>query len=76
MSEDLGGGGGGGGGVGAQNSILSVALPKKLSLAAIGFFGPLFLNSTNFILSLKLLIGFFLLTWWAMLKCISVSLKW
>ena len=61
-------GGGGGGKVGAQNaqnSVPSAALPKQQSLAAIGFLGPLFLSSTNFILSLKLLIVFFfLLTWW------------
>ena len=51
--------------VGVQNSVPSVALPKQQSHAAIGFHGPLFLNSTNFNLLSKLLIGFFLLTCWA-----------
>ena len=50
----------GGGGVGAQNSVSSAALSKQQSLAVIGFHSPLFQSSTNFILPLKLLIGFFL----------------
>ena len=62
LSEGWGGGGGGGkeGEVGAQNSVLSAALPKQQSLEAIGFHGPLFLSSTNFILPMKLLTSFFL----------------
>ena len=56
------GGGGWSGEVGAQNSLSSAALPNQQSLAAIGFHGPLLLSSTNFILPMKLLIGFFLLT--------------
>ena len=55
-----GGGGGGWGEVGVQNSVPSAALPNQQSLAAIGFHVPLFLSSTNFILPLKLLIGFYL----------------
>ena len=62
MSGGWGGGGGGGGGrVGAQVSVPSAALPNLQSLAAIGFHGPLFLSSTNFILPMKLLIGLFLI---------------
>ena len=53
------GGGGGGGGVSAQNFASSAALPNQQSLAAIRFLGPLFLSSTNYILPLELLIGFF-----------------
>ena len=44
----------------AYNSLASAALPNQQSLAAIAFCGPLFLSSTNFILPMKLLIGFFL----------------
>ena len=44
--------------MGTQKSVLSGALPKQQSLAAIEFHGPLFLSSTNFILPLKLLIDF------------------
>ena len=56
-------GGGGGGGrveVGAQNSVLSAVLPKQQSLAAIELHGLLYLSSTNFILPLQFLIGFYL----------------
>ena len=69
-------GGWGGGGEWVHRILfLSTALPKQQSLAAIGFYGPLFLSSINFNLPLKMLIGFFLLSWQAMLKCINVSLK-
>ena len=61
-----GGGGGGGVEVGVQNSVPSAALEKEQFLAAIGLHGLLFLSSTNFIFPLKLLIDFFLSTWWAM----------
>ena len=64
----LGGGGGGGGGC-AENSVASAALPKQQSLAAIGFHGTPFLSSTNFILPLKILIGFYLGNLAGMLKC-------
>ena len=39
-----------------------------VSLAAIGFHVTLFLSSTNFISPSKLLIGFFLLIWQAIVK--------
>ena len=45
--------------MGAENSVPPAALPKQQSLAAIGFHGTLFLRSTNFILPLKMLIGFY-----------------
>ena len=41
----------------AKNPVLSAALPKQ----QLDFCGPLFLSSTNFILPMKLLIGFSLL---------------
>ena len=50
---------GGGDENGCQNSVPLAALPMQQSLAAIGFHGPLFLSSTNFILPLELLVGFF-----------------
>ena len=68
-----GGGGGGGGEVGAENSVPSAALPKQQPLAEIGFHGTLLLNSTNFILSWKMLIGFYLVNLLGMLKCINLS---
>ena len=61
-------GGGGGGGVDAKNSVPSAALPKQQSLAAIGFHGTQFLSSTNFILPLKMLIGFYVVNLVGMLK--------
>ena len=45
---------------GAQNFVPSGALPKQQSPAEIKFHGTLFLSSTNFILPLKILIGFYL----------------
>ena len=48
----------GAGGMDTENSVPSVALPKQQSFASIGFHGPLFLSSTNFVLSLNMLIGF------------------
>ena len=61
----------------AQNSIPSAALPKQQSLAAVGCQGPLFQSSTNFILPLGIVIGFFpSANWLALSKCINVSLKW
>ena len=51
---------GGRGVVGAQNSILSAALPKQQSPAAIGRHGTLFLSLIYFIIPSKLLIGFYL----------------
>ena len=62
-------GGGGGGGVGGEVGA------QQQSLAAIGFHGPLFLSLTDFILLLKFLIAFFLLTCGQCLKCIKASLK-
>ena len=54
------GGGGGGGEVGAQNFVPSAAFQEEQYLAAIGFHDPLFLSSTNSILPLKLLLGYYL----------------
>ena len=44
---DREGWGGGEGEVGAHNSVPLTALPKQQFLAAIGFYAPLFLSSTN-----------------------------
>ena len=63
--------------VSESTEFCPAALSKQQTLAVIGCCDPLFLSSTNFILPLELLIGFFfLLTWQVILKCIKGSLKW
>ena len=62
--------------MGAQNSVPSAALPKQQSFVAIVFHATLFQSSTNFILPLKMLIGFYLVNLAGNVKMIKVSLKW
>ena len=57
-----------GGGLDAENSVPLAVLPKQQSLAAIVFHGTPFLSSTNFILPLKRVIGFYLVNLMGILK--------